>query len=293
MASAATKAADAREELKAFLRARRAELSPDSAGLPRGSRRLTPGLRREEVAQLAGVGLTWYTWLEQGRNIRVSAGVLDRIATALRLSPSDKTYLFALAGHSPPVAGGSQPAISEALKLALTSIETSPAVIVNPRFDIIAANALARSLLELDQSAGPFAHNLIWRAFMDPALRSPMPSRSERRKSAVGILRSNYASRIGDPHFEELLQALRDASDEFARTWDNCRTESLAPARFQLESARLGKLSICAAGFTVPEHPGFLMIVYAPADDATAAAFRQEAARLPKPPNAAPFISAG
>jgi len=280
MSSAATKTADAREELKAFLRARRAELSPDTVGLPRGARRLTPGLRREEVAHLAGVGLTWYTWLEQGRNIRVSVEVLDRIAAALRLSPSDKAYLFALAGHSPRVADAGKPAISDALKLALNSIETSPAVIVNPRFDIITANALASSLFELDHSAGPFACNLIWRAFMDPDLRSPTPSRSERRKSAVGILRSNYASRIGDPHFEELLQALRETSDEFAKTWDNCRTESLAPARFHLESPRLGRLSICAAGFTIPEHPGFLMIVYAPADDETATAFRRESSRL-------------
>jgi hypothetical protein len=114
---------------------------------------------------------------------------------------------------------------------------------------------------------------------MDPALRTLSPTRTDRRKSAVGILRSNYASRIGDPHFEELLRALRESSDEFARTWDNCSTESLAPARIQLNSPRLGYLNICAAGFTIPEHPGFLMIVYAPADEKTADLFRREATR--------------
>ena len=277
MASTDTTTAGARDELRAFLRARRAELSPEAVGLPRGSRRLTPGLRREEVAQLAGVGLTWYTWLEQGRNIRVSADVLDRIAAALRLSKSDKAYLFALTGHSLSTNGTDKSEIDDAIKLALASIETSPAIIVNPRFDIVASNALARSLFEPDAFEGPFAANLIWRAFMDSGLRTLSPTLAERRKSAVGILRSNYASRIGDPHFEELLRALREKSDEFARTWDNCKTESLASARFSLESRRLGSLNICAAGFTIPEHPGFLMVIYAPADEETADVFRRKA----------------
>lgn len=280
MALIDTTTAEAREELKAFLRARRAELSPELVGLPRGSRRLTPGLRREEVAQLAGVGLTWYTWLEQGRKIRVSAEVLDRIATALRLPDSDKAYLFALSGHSLSTNGNDKSEIDEAIKLALASIETSPAIIVNPRFDIVASNALAHAMFELEICESPFADNLIWRAFMDPALRTSSPERTDRRKSAVGILRSNYASRIGDPHFEELLNALREASDEFARTWDNCHTESLAPARFHLKLPRWGDLNICAAGFTIPEHPGFLMVVYAPTDEETAGIFRREASRL-------------
>jgi transcriptional regulator with XRE-family HTH domain len=280
MVPATSKAPDARGELKAFLRARRAELPPETVGFPRGSRRLTPGLRREEVAQLAGVGLTWYTWLEQGRNIRVSAEVLDRIATALRLSNSDKAYLFALAGHPLSSNDYCKSEIDEAIKLALASIEMSPAIIVNPRFDIVSSNALAHSMFELDSYEGPFVDNLIWRAFMDPAVQTVSPTRTDRRRSAVGILRSNYASRIGDPHFELLLRALREASDDFARTWDHCSTESLAPARFHLNSPRLGNLSICAACFTIPEHPGFLMIIYAPADEGTAAAFRREASRL-------------
>ena len=94
------KASMQRTELKAFLRTRRAALTPEAAGLPRGSRRLTPGLRREEVAALAEVGVTWYTWLEQGRAINVSAAALTRIARALSLSPTDEAYLFALMGLS-------------------------------------------------------------------------------------------------------------------------------------------------------------------------------------------------
>src|SRR5438105_4057854 len=89
-------------ELGSFLRSRRARLSPDAAGLPNGFRRRTPGLRREEVAQLADVGLTWYTWLEQGRDIHVSPKVLCAIARALQMDPAERVHLFLLAGHQPP-----------------------------------------------------------------------------------------------------------------------------------------------------------------------------------------------
>src|SRR5947209_20590208 len=95
--------ATSRTELSDFLKSRRARISPETVGLPPGRRRRTPGLRREEVADLAGVGLTWYTWLEQGRDIRVSPEVLSAIARALRLEPAERAHLFRLAGHAPPV----------------------------------------------------------------------------------------------------------------------------------------------------------------------------------------------
>src|SRR5882757_11022927 len=98
-------AARHRAELKAFLRARRNALTPEDAGVPRGKRRLTPGLRREEVAALAGVGVTWYTWLEQGRDITVSTSVLDAISSALRLTEPERAHLYSLAGLNPPPIG--------------------------------------------------------------------------------------------------------------------------------------------------------------------------------------------
>ncbi|HEX5182093.1 MAG TPA: helix-turn-helix transcriptional regulator [Allosphingosinicella sp.] len=279
MASGTADALGAREELKTFLRARRAELAPEMVGLSRGRRRLTPGLRREEVAQLAGVGLTWYTWLEQGREIRASAAVLDRIAGALRLSQSDKIYLFALAGHPQPFPSDEQSELPAAITLALNSIEASPALVVNPRFDIIASNALAHSILELDAGESPFSKNLFWRAFVDQSWRVESSVRVDRLKASVGVLRANYASRIGDPHFEELLEALRAASQDFAQAWDDCRTESLAPKSIRFESRKLGDLNVWGTGFAIPDHPGFLMLVYPPADAETTRIFNREAAK--------------
>src|SRR6476620_2961695 len=108
-----------RSELADFLRTRRESLSPLDVGLPRGARRRTPGLRREEVASLAGVGLTWYTWLEQGRDIRVSAEVLARIAGALLLEAAERSYLFRLAGYEPPVQASQAELISPRLRRVL------------------------------------------------------------------------------------------------------------------------------------------------------------------------------
>lgn len=280
MTSSMREGSKAREELKAFLRARRAELSPEAIGLARGTRRLTPGLRREEVAQLAGVGLTWYTWLEQGRNIRASAGVLERIAAALHLSYTDKAYLFALAGHSVSVASNGQSELDEALRVALNSIEVSPAVIVNPRFDMLATNVLADTVFEPKAYEGSFAENMFWRAYMDPVRRSLYVNWTERMMHSVGLLRANYASRVGDPRFEELLYALRNASDEFTQMWQKSRTVPLAPARTSLRPRRLGLLNVWSTRFAIPESPGFLMLVYVPADAETSDIYKSEAERL-------------
>jgi len=272
--------ASAREELKVFLRARRAEVAPEAVGITRGSRRLARGLRREEVAAIAGVGLTWYTWLEQGRGINVSIDVLGRIATALRLTESDRAYLLALAGHSLSGVRDYKSETHEALRAALASIQTSPAVIVNPRFDMLATNALANSVFEPESYDGPFAENMFWRAFMDPVRRALYPSWTERITYSLGLLRTNYATRVGDPHFEELLHALRSVSKEFTPMWENCKTVPLAPARTSLHPRRLGLLNVCSTRFMIPENPGFLMLVYVAADSATADIYNREAERL-------------
>src|SRR5947209_14323459 len=129
-------AATTRAELSEFLKSRRARLSPATVGLPLGRRRRTPGLRREEVADLAGVGLTWYTWLEQGRDIRVSGEVLTAIARALQLEPAERAHLFRLAGHPPPTPeSGTDAAVSPRLCRVLDAWDPYPAHITGRRRD--------------------------------------------------------------------------------------------------------------------------------------------------------------
>src|SRR3981189_2830774 len=120
-------------ELSQFLKSRRARISPTTLGLPNGRRRRTPGLRREEVAELAGVGLTWYTWLEQGRDIRVSAQVLSAIARALQLEPAERSHLFRLAGHAPPATESVRAELSPRLRRVLDSWDPYPAHVTGRR----------------------------------------------------------------------------------------------------------------------------------------------------------------
>jgi transcriptional regulator with XRE-family HTH domain len=129
-----------RTELAAFLRSRRERITPEEAGLPRGGRRRTPGLRREEVAQLAGVGVTWYTWLEQGSDIHASEQVLDAVARTLMLDPHEKSHLFTLAGAQEPTIEQECQALSPAVQVLLDRLEPYPACVQNARFDVLAFN---------------------------------------------------------------------------------------------------------------------------------------------------------
>src|SRR5206468_8868135 len=129
-----------RAELGDFLKSRRARISPATVGLPNRSRRRTPGLRREEVADLAGVGLTWYTWLEQGRDIRVSVEVLSGIARALQLEPAERAHLFRLAGHAPPATETATAVISPRLQRVLDHWDPFPAHVAGRRRDVLAWN---------------------------------------------------------------------------------------------------------------------------------------------------------
>ena len=130
-----------RSQLANFLRTRRSHLSPPEVGLPRTARRKTSGLRREEVAQLAGVGVTWYTWLEQGRDIHVSTQVLDSLAQTLRLTPAEKAHLFLLAGQTSPLHPAPQHEhVSPFLCRFLNHIGNSPAYIMGRRWDVLAWN---------------------------------------------------------------------------------------------------------------------------------------------------------
>lgn len=197
------------------------------------------------------------------------------------MTQSDQAYLLALTGHSSPLGQPPEDAgIDASLKLAVRSIGTSPAMIVNPRFDIVESNRLAGAVFESGDYTGPFAQNMFWRAYMDPVRRSLYLDWNERLMNSLGLLRANYASRVGDPHFEELLQALRQASPQFAGMWDTCHAEPLTPAPIRLASRRLGRLHVWSTRFAIPERPGFLMLVYVPANSATSDRFAKEAAHL-------------
>src|SRR5213592_606582 len=155
-----------RSELADFLRDRRARVSPESVGLLDNGRRRTPGLRREEVAQLAGVGLSWYTWLEQGRDIKPSAQVLDALARVLRLDTAERAHLFHLARVELPLPAGDYPRYAPPdLAHFVERVTPYPAYLLGPRTDVLAWNATATGMLGEPTRAPDGRKNLLWWLF--------------------------------------------------------------------------------------------------------------------------------
>lgn len=265
-----------RRELKAFLRARRSLVRPEDVGIATGSRRLVPGLRREEVAQIAGVGLTWYTWLEQGRDIHVSVTALRQIARALRLSETDEAYLLQLAGHA--AASPSAGPVSEAAVTALDCFQC-PAAILDTGFNTVAMNAFARWFYSDDNAVGPFEDNHLWQVFMNPLRRRLYRDYDEVVEHFVRLFRMSSADRIGDPDFVALVDALCAESPLFARLWGQHRTDPPMPKRVQVTHPDLGHLVVDSVRLPIPGAGGAFMLLIVPADRATKRTFSNAAAR--------------
>jgi transcriptional regulator with XRE-family HTH domain len=254
-----------RAALGEFLKARRAALHPRDFGLPPGPRRRTAGLRREEVALLAGVGVTWYTWLEQGRDINVSAQVLDAVARTLRLSVFERQHLYQLAEatprHLPPVRE-----VPEALHEMLRSLDPLPASIINGRYDVIVRNAAYEDLFTSWHDMPCVHRNTLWCCFAEPNRRDEFINFDEEAPYLVGRLRAEYAKHIGEPEWEEDIRRLAEHSPDFAELWG--RHEVAAPAervrRFLHPEA--GLLTLSNTELAVPAHGDLRMSVYTPAD---------------------------
>ncbi|HEU5383387.1 MAG TPA: helix-turn-helix transcriptional regulator [Ktedonobacteraceae bacterium] len=209
-----------RQALADFLRKQRVRLSPTDVGLPPGLRRRTPGLRREEVAQLANIGPSWYIWLEQGRNIHPSVQVLESLAQALRLTPNERRHLFLLAGQSPPPQTPPlEEHISPVLQQMLSDLEPAPAYVMGRRFDYLAWNNAAEKILALSTASFPYERNLVWRCFTDPMMREYFSHWEQMARGLLAEFRTTSARSPGDEWFEELLEALKQVSPEFCRWW--------------------------------------------------------------------------
>jgi transcriptional regulator with XRE-family HTH domain len=260
-----------RSELADFLRDRRARVTPDSVGLPADGRRRTPGLRREEVAQLAGVGLSWYTWLEQGRDIKPSAQVLDALARVLRLGTAERAHLFHLARVELPLPGGDYPREAPPeLAAIVDALVPHPAYLIGPRTDVLAWNRAATVLLGTPSAAPDGRPNLLWWLFTSDD-RGGEQWRATGR-AALARFRAEHARRLGDPDFAALLQALEHSSPDFRAAW--ARHEVLAEqlGTKTIEHPRLGTLRLRHLQSAPTSHPDLRLTQFVPADDATRAA---------------------
>jgi transcriptional regulator with XRE-family HTH domain len=258
-----------RAELGGFLKARRARLSPEEVGLPPAPRRRTPGLRREEVALLAGVGVTWYTWLEQGRPINASGQVLDAVARTLRLDRAEREHLYRLAEATPLRAGAGSMVVTTALREVLHGLDPLPATLINSRFDIIESNDAHRGLFSEWHSLPCIHQNLLWCCVTEPRARERFLNYDEEVGHLVARLRAAYGRHVGDPAWEEDLRRLTEISPEFAELW--ARHEVAEPAervlRFLHPAA--GELAFFRTELAIPAAAGLRVTVYTPQDART------------------------
>jgi transcriptional regulator with XRE-family HTH domain len=268
-----------RQELAAFVRNRRERLRPEQVGLPR-SRRRTPGLRREEVAQLAGVGVTWYTWLEQGRDINPSHQVLEAIARTLRFDAHERTHLFTLAGVSVATAVDECATLFPTARAILDSLEPNPAVLMNARWDVLAYNRVHASFFtDLDGIASE-DRNCIWLAFTDPEWRRVIVDWDEAAARMVGEYRAAMAEHLDDPSWQSLLERLLAASPEFAARWAQHDVRRMESSRKRVRHPELGVLMLDYTNLWLDPSCNARVVAFTPADTRTAAQLRELHARL-------------
>ncbi|MEC3956620.1 helix-turn-helix transcriptional regulator [Nocardia sp. CDC153] len=257
-----------REQLREFLRDRRARVRPEQVGLPAAGRRRTPGLRREEVAVLAGVGVSWYTWLEQGRDITVSGEVLDAVAGALRLDAVERAHLYVLAGLNPPCrAGDSGPEIAPALRNLLDAWDPRPAVLRDRYWNVLGFNDSARAVFGY---AGP-RHNCLVTYFTNPRYLAMREVWAEAAPAVVAAYRADSALCPGDPGFDAVLTELSSRSDEFAALWARHDVGVARQSVNALRHPEVGELYFDTTPLTVTDQPDRHIVLYNPRPDTATA----------------------
>ena len=282
-----------RAELGEFLKARRARLSPGDFGMAPGSRRRTPGLRREEVALLAGVGVTWYTWLEQGRQINASTQVLDAVASTLRLARAEREHLYRLAEATPlrtVCAGG---AVPDAIREIVDSLDPLPASLLNGRHDMLMSNSASEELF-WEWHTMPCVHkNTLWCCMTEPTARGKFPEYEAHVRYLVARMRSAYSRHIGDPDWEEDIRRLASLSREFADLWARHEVADPEPRTLTYLHPQAGMLCLAVSELQVPAMPEARIVVYTPQDDQTREKMPLTRRAAPAAPVRRPVAGAG
>jgi transcriptional regulator with XRE-family HTH domain len=255
-----------RQELADFLRTKRASLQPEDVGLPEGGRRRTPGLRREEVALLAGVGTTWYTWLEQGRDVRASLEVLEAVSRALRLTPAERAHVILLGrGEQAPPCKAPAEKVSPILRRVVENLGPGPAYLLGRRWDYLAWNKSFERVFSWEPGPEALSRNHVWLWFMDPGRRTLCSGDwATTARLVVAKFRGDSARNIGDPAFEELVSALESSSPEFRKLWKRHEVAGSGEGHKELIHPIVGPLSFDHAVFQHGDTGELRLVLYTP-----------------------------
>jgi transcriptional regulator with XRE-family HTH domain len=264
-------AAARRAELADFLRARRGSITPADVGLPDDGRRRTPGLRREEVAQRAGVGLSWYTWLEQGRDITPSAQVLLALSRSLLLSPSEQDHLFLLAGVARPDSPDpSETEVDEQTVALVKALEPHIAYVLSPRFDVLTHNRGAEVIMSELFTAPPQRRNMLMYLFDGQVDWSQSLAAWEVTARANLLdFRTEYDRHPDDPAYQQLIDYLTRRSDALRGWWAEHAVQAPEPVRKTIMHATLGPLHLLQSQSRLANQPSLRLRMLVPDDSRT------------------------
>jgi transcriptional regulator with XRE-family HTH domain len=263
-----------------FLRACRARIKPSDVGLHAGRYSRTEGLRREDVAALSGVSVSWYTWLEQGRRMRVSDDVLDQLCQALRLNEDERVYLFSLVQQRSPRSTTDIGREVPPDVLRLINSLSLPGIVLNQRWDVLAWNAL-QALIYRDYSKIPIEErNLADILFTKPTKHMTAAQFEQTASRVVARLRYNYSCCIDTANFDALIYRLNALSPLFKRLWSSPEFTLRSHGVQRFMHARFGPLSLEHNSFTPDGHPHLRVIICAPENAATRLALAQANAEL-------------
>lgn len=258
------------EALSAFLKAKRAQIKPESVGLPAGTRRRTPGLRREEIAQLAGVSTTWYTWLEQGRDIKVSSLVLDCISTALQLNNDERDYLYDLALETKIEIAHpkkDQSELSPSLKRILEELTYCPTIITDRHCHIVGWNsAAAHVFLDFEQISND-QRNLIRLVFTRKELKALAVNWEQFAKGFLAIFRTYYGHYHGDEWYNQFIKEMSNSHPKFQDLWQESHVSKAPELIIEFRHAKAGKMLFNLTSLQVQGDMDLRCSIYTPVEE--------------------------
>ena len=253
------------KELADFLKTRRGKILPSQVGLSSATRRRTPGLRREEVAQLAGIGITWYTWLEQGRPIHVSTQIIESLSKVLMLDKQERIHLYILANQPLPTDMlGYQGTVSPILQHVLDSLILCPSLITDQRWNVIAWNKAACLIFGDFCEMNVRERNIVWAMFTDTKYKQLFVDWNMHAKGLLGRFRSTCGQYIEDSWLAQFIDDLKMQSTEFNLWWPLHEIQSNSEKYKQLNHPIAGILDFEVSNFEVADNSGLKLIVHTP-----------------------------
>ena len=269
-----------RAQLSEFLKSCRGRLSPQAVGLPPGGRRRTPGLRREDVAALAGLSATWYTWLEQGRDVRASDRVLESLSRTLRLSNEERDYLFSLAQNRPaPLQATRVEEVPESVMRTLDALNV-PAEVITPRWDVVYWNSMVTRCFRDYAGIEPERRNLLRILMTSPEYQVDPEDFLSMARRITAKLRVDYSQASGDPSFDALIEEMSEVSPIFRELWRSPEIRTRSEGVHLLRHPQLGGITFEHTSYVVEGAPSLRVVLFAPHDAESARKVAQIAGQV-------------